>query len=192
MHVEPHHSFEELTELAKLHREEPIWGKIRALVLAKKGETAERIAEVIGCCTRTVQSWVARYNEAGVEALRRKPGQGRKPRFPPEQYDRLRARLDAGPTEDDGVCTLRGPDVRRILQEEYGVELSEASTYELLHRLGYSSLAPRPIHRKADPEAQASFKKAPAAASAGSRGGTRGVGWRSGSPTRRGSGSKGR
>jgi hypothetical protein len=29
----------------------------------------------------------------------------------------------------------------------------------LLHRLGYSSLRPRPRHRKADPEAQAEFKE---------------------------------
>ncbi|MGZ4348712.1 MAG: helix-turn-helix domain-containing protein, partial [Gaiellaceae bacterium] len=61
-----------------------------------------------------------------------------------------RLRLRAGPTEADGVCTLRARDIRRILQKEFGVEYSLAGVYDLLHRLGFSCLAPRPRHRKND------------------------------------------
>jgi transposase len=71
---------------------------------------------------------------------------------------RLRARLDAGPTEADKVCTLRGKDVQRILAEEMGVKLSLNAAYATLHRLGYSCLAPRPRHEKQDLAAQEKFK----------------------------------
>ena len=30
-------------------------------------------------------------------------------------------RLEAGPTPEDGVCTFRCQDLRRILEEEFGV-----------------------------------------------------------------------
>ncbi len=67
----------------------------------------------------------------------------------------MRQRLDAGPLPDDGVCTLRGKDV---LQHEFGQLRSLNAVYGLLHRLGYSSLVPRPQHAQADPVAQEEFK----------------------------------
>ena len=71
----------------------------------------------------------------------------------------LRARLDAGPTDADGVCTLRGKDVQRIARDELGVDLSVSSVYRTLHRMGYSCLAPRPRHEKQDLAAQEKFKQ---------------------------------
>ena len=73
--------------------------------------------------------------------------------------ERLRVRLDAGPTAEDAACTPRGPEVRAILDREFGVLYSLPAVYVLLHRLGYSCLDPRPRHRKADPEAREGFKK---------------------------------
>ena len=46
----------------------------------------------------------------------------------------------------------------RILRDEFGVEYSLNGIYALLHRLGFSSLAPRPRHRNTDPAAQEQFK----------------------------------
>ena len=76
-----------------------------------------------------------------------------------EQQSQLKARLDSGPTAEDQVCTLRGEDIQRILEQEFGILRKLSSVYYLLHSLGYSSLAPRPRHVKADPARQALFKK---------------------------------
>jgi transposase len=192
MHLEPHHSTEELAGLARRDRGRPNWIKFRALALAAEGRAAEAIASALGCCARSVQKWVARYNAGGVEALGRRPGQGRKPKFPAAEHARLRARIEAGPTPEDGVCAFHGPDVRRIVRDEFGVALSEQAVYDLLHRLGLSSLMPRPVHRKADPAAQEAFKKKPPTTSPRSRRPTPASGSRSGSRTRRGSASRGR
>ena len=56
------------------------------------------------------------------------------------------------------MCTLRGKDVVRILQKEFGVKYSLGGAYDLLARLGYSCLTPRPVHEKSDPAAMADFK----------------------------------
>ena len=71
---------------------------------------------------------------------------------------RFRERLEAGPTPEDGVCTFRCQDLRRILEEEFGVKLPPV-LYDLLHRLGYGSLMPRPQHEQANPEVQEFFKE---------------------------------
>ena len=62
---------------------------------------------------------MSRYNREGLAGLEDQPGQGRKPTLSPVQELRVRA----GATADNGVCTLGGEDVRRILNEEYGVVL---------------------------------------------------------------------
>ena len=71
----------------------------------------------------------------------------------------MKQRLDAPPRPEDGVCTLRGLDIRRILEQEFGVLMSLQAVYDLLHRLGYSSLMPRPQHEDANPEVQEFFKE---------------------------------
>jgi len=68
-------------------------------------------------------------------------------------------RLEAGPTQKDGVSVLNGPIIRRILQREFGVLYSGQGLYDLLHRLGYSCLCPRPQHEQANRQAQEAFKK---------------------------------
>jgi transposase len=192
MHLEPHHRPQELAELAHRGRGRPDWIKLQALALAARGRAAAAIADSLGCCARSVQKWVSRYNSGGVEALDRRPGQGRKPKLPAAEHARLRARIEAGPTPEDGVCAFHGPDVRRIIRDEFGVALSEQAVYDLLHRLGLSSLMPRPVHRKADLAAQEAFKKKSPQMSPQSRRPIPPSESRSGSPTRRGSGGRGR
>jgi hypothetical protein len=104
----------------------------------------------------------------------------------------LKQRLDAGPLPDDGVCTLRGQDVQRILEREYGQLRSLNAVYGLLHRIGYSSLVPRPQHPKADPAAQEAFKKNSANGSRRSKRNIPAAGCKSSTKTKRGSASKGR
>jgi transposase len=77
----------------------------------------------------------------------------------PEHYPRLRQRLEAPPRPEDGVCTLRAADVRRIIEQEFGVRMGRQAVYDLLHRLGLSDLMPRPQHEDSDPEVQEFFKE---------------------------------
>ena len=96
-----------------------------------------------------------------IEPDDRQPG--RPPKLTSEQEGKLRARLDAaardGPPVGDGVCTLRGRDVCRIVEQEFGVVHTLGGIYDVLRRLGYSSLVPRPRHRKNDPAAVAKFQE---------------------------------
>jgi transposase len=133
--------------------------RYRAVVLALEGEEAVAIAKSLGRARRSVQDWAYAYRDGGVDALLPKPRPGRPTKLPREREAELRARLDAGPRPEDGVCTLRGRDVVAILEREFGVSYSLDGAYDLLERLGYSCLTPRPLHEKADPVAVADFKE---------------------------------
>jgi len=134
--------------------------RVRAVVLALEGCDAPTIATMLGRSRRRVQDWVYAYRDGGLRAIHPPKHKGRQPFLPGAREAELMARLDAGPRAEDGVCALRGKDVQGILEREFGVKYSLQGAYDLLHRLGYSSLKPRPRHEKNNPRAMKKFKKA--------------------------------
>lgn len=132
--------------------------RFRAVLLALEGQEAVAIARTLSRSRRSVQDWVYAYRDGGIDQLKTKPRSGRPTKLPREREAELRIRLDAGARASDGVCTLRGKDVVAILECEFGVKYSLDGAYDLLERLGYSCLTPRPLHEKSDPAAILDFK----------------------------------
>jgi transposase len=191
MRVVAHHSEQKLQQLADREPRADLAKRLRTIVLAKRSYTAPEIATCIGFSQRSVQEWIGRYNREGLAGLETRAGRGRKPPLTPGEADQLKQRLDAGPLPDDGVCTLRGKDVQRILEREFGQLRSLNAVYGLLHRLGYSSLVPRPQHPQTDPAAQEEFKKSSATGSRSKRN-IPNAGCKSSTKMKRDSASKGR
>jgi putative transposase len=133
--------------------------RYRAVLLAVDDREGDEIARHIGRSPRFVDQWLARYRRQGLAGLIPKKQPGARPKLTPELEARLRERLDAGATPADGVCTLRGKDIVRILDQEMGVKHTLGSIYGVLDRLGYSCLSPRPRHEKNDPKAIEEFKE---------------------------------
>jgi transposase len=158
MRITEHHSEEQLQALAKSQNDARLRVQLQAIVLAKQNRPAPDIAKVLGHGRRTVQQWVHDYNAGSIEGLGDKRG-GNHRYLTEEQEQQLRQRLDAGATEEDGVCSLRAADVRAIVEKEFGKIYKPSGGYDLLHRLGYSYLCPRPRHPKSDAAAQETFKK---------------------------------
>src|SRR4051812_601471 len=142
--------------------------RLRVVLLAGDGDESgrelfrEQIAGRVKRSRQFVDEWVGRYRAGGLDAIAAKKQPGRAPKLTKEQDEKLKAILDAGPRPADKVCTLRGRDVRKIVEAEFGVVYSANGVYDLLARLDYSSLKPRPRHRKNDPEkAEAFVRDAP-------------------------------
>jgi transposase len=159
MRVEQHLSLAELKQLERSEKNADRARRMRIVILAFEGWTAPAVAMAVGLSRRACQAWVARYNAEGLAGLNEQRGQYARPTLTPEQETQLRERIEAGPRDDDVVCSLRGKDFQQILTSEFGVQRSLAAVYHLLHRLGYSYLRPRPRHRKADPQAVEDFKQ---------------------------------
>src|SRR4051795_6499462 len=107
MYVEDRDSLERLHEAAKQSRNTRTWPRVQAVLLAKQGDTAPQIARALGVSRRAVQAWVAAYNQGGLAALPDRTHPGRTPILPRDQEDRFRARIEAPPRPEDGVCELR-------------------------------------------------------------------------------------
>ena len=159
MHVEDNDPLDRLQEAARRYRNTRTWPRVQAVILARQGDTAPQIARALGVSRRAIQAWVAAYNRGGLEALPNRPHPGRAPLLSRDQEVRLLERIDAPPRPEDGVCELRGADIRRILEKEFEARYSQSGVYKLLHRLDYNDLMPRPQHPDSSPEAQEFFKE---------------------------------
>jgi transposase len=157
MEVVAHCSLEKLIKLQRLEKDAARARKLQIIVLALQGWTAPAIGMAVGLSRRVVQWHVAAFNELGLQAIEERRGAPPKPTLTEEQQTKFVERIEQGPQPADGVCSLRGRDFQRILQEEFGAMRCLVSVYNLLHKLGYSYLKPRPRHQRADSAKQAAF-----------------------------------
>ena len=137
------------------------WGRqadLDCVASSVRTRTEPQITAAIGLSRPTVQGWVQRDNENGLDGLRDRTGRGRNPILTPEEQQAVGQRVEHGPQEGD-VCSLRGVDYQKFIEDQFGKRMSRSAVYDLLHGLNEESLMPRSKHRKSDSEAVAAFPK---------------------------------
>ena len=127
------------------------------LWLLASGMATAEVARVTGYSVRWIQE-VARRYRAGPDAIgdRRHGNSGAAPLLNAEQQEQLRTAL-AGPAPDGGVWSCRR--VAAWMSQTLGRPVSEQRGWEWMRRLGLTPQRPRPRETRADPVAQAAFKK---------------------------------
>jgi transposase len=155
MNVEPR-DVADLKELRRRVRKESDAkqrDRYRAVLLALQGAPTSEIQDKLDRSKNFVQRWVYAYRDHGLSAVRARKPPGIAPKLPREQEQAFLERI----TNTTGI--LRGRDIVTILQQEFGVRYTLQGAYDLLHRLNYEPLRPRPVNPKKDPEAQAAWKQ---------------------------------
>jgi len=132
---------------------------LMAVALPVEGMQTAELQRALGRSRGLVQRWAYACRDGEVDAVIDKPRGGKLAKLRGENLVRLKARIDAGPTARDKVCTLRGKDIQRIARDELNTGVSLSSVYRTLEQMRYSSLAPRPRHEKQNPAAQEKFKR---------------------------------
>lgn len=149
-------------QLAKIANKEPnprVRQRLLAVRLVAMADTVPQAAKAIGLKQRQTRNWIHRFNAEGLNGLRDRPRPGKPVKLPRQKERAFRERIEKGAIQKDPGRNFRVKDIQSILREEFGADYCLGGTYFLLHRLGFSSLVPRPRHHQADPQAQAEFKK---------------------------------
>jgi transposase len=128
------------------------------------------VAEHLGQDAVTVQRWVHAFNAHGFAGLREGERPGRRSRLNPEQWARLEEVLRQSPrTLGYGQNLWDGKLLAHHLRLDCGLELGVRQCQRIFRQLGFRRRKPRPLIAKADPEAQARYKKTPPVGAAGGR-----------------------
>jgi transposase len=125
--------------------------KMEAIFLKAKGLSLSEICDLVGVCPNTFRSWLRDFQAGGVAGLKRWDSGGRV------------SELDE---HADAICeyfTEHPPhtvaEARQAIEQLCGVRRSVTQVRELLKRLGFLRLKTGSLPAKADPQAQARFKK---------------------------------
>jgi transposase len=126
--------------------------------LLARGSPTAAVADATGYSETWVRAVAKRYRAGGPAALgdRRHANPGARPLLDAGQQEDLRAAL-AGPAPDGGLWTCR--KVAAWIGDRLGRPVAEQRGWEWLRRLGFSPQRPRPREDRADPAAQAAFKR---------------------------------
>jgi len=134
--------------------------RLLALAAVLEGMNRTVAARIGGMDRQTLRDWAHRFNQHGPDGLIDIKPPGRPPRLSDEQKALLKQLVEAGPDlETDGVARWRCVDLKRVVRERFGIDLSEVSLGRVLKQLGFSHISARPRHPVQDPEAIATFKK---------------------------------
>lgn len=134
--------------------------RMLALALVLEGVDRTTAARTCGMDRQTLRDWVHRYNAEGLAGLENRKPAGRPAKLGEQEEQALIALVEAGPDAAiDKVVRWRRSDLREKLKAQHGIIVHERTVGKHLAKLGYRRLSVRPHNPKADPEAQAAFKK---------------------------------
>jgi len=156
--IPPHLSPDELEHRYRRATDPVARSQWQMVWLLSGGAATAEVARVTGYSVNWVREVARRYREGGADALgdRRHANPGAAPLLSLQDQEALRAALD-GAAPDGGLWTCR--KVADWIGDRVGRPVHEARGWEWLRRLGFSPQRPRPRETRADPDAQAAFKR---------------------------------
>lgn len=125
--------------------------KLRIVIAASEHGITE-VCRIMKVTKKSVIEWIKALRDGGVQALTVKPGRGRKPLLSLEQEQVVKEWV-----ENDSQITI--PLLQHRLKQEFGITMARGTTHNLLKRLKYSYITPRPIHHKKSSENEEETKK---------------------------------
>jgi transposase len=100
-----------------------------------------------GMDRQTLRDWVHRFNAEGPDGLKDIRSKGHRRRLAPDQLTALAEIAETGPDRaKDGVVRWRRVDLKRVIEERFGVVYHERTIGKLLKQLGFSHISARPRH----------------------------------------------
>ena len=134
--------------------------KLHALLLVAKGHTCQEVADLLGDSVRSVQTWVKRFEERGLQGVYGQDRTGRPNVLTAEDLDVINLALRGEPMEAGLDCNLwDGRCLSQFIRIRLGKELGVRQCQRLLNDLGFRYRKPRPMTAGGDPELMEMFKK---------------------------------
>jgi transposase len=154
------YSASDLRTLASRAKDANASRRLLALAAVRDGMSRGDAAKIGGMDRQTLRDWVHRFNEEGPDGLENRPLPGRECWLTPEQMRELAEIVETGPDPaTDGIVRWRRVDLKRVIEERFGVVYAPRSISRLLEALGFSHISARPQHPGQSEKVMEAFKK---------------------------------
>ena len=121
--------------------------RLLSLAAVVDGMDREQAARIGGMDRQTLRDWVHRFNRHGPTGLKDIPAKGGVPRLASDQLSAFAEIVETGPDRaKDGVVRWRRVDLKRVIEERFGVVYHERTIGKLLKQFGFSHVSARARH----------------------------------------------
>ena len=131
------------------------------VILAVRDYPVDQVAQIFRVSKRSIFRWIHRLKEGGADALRDRPKGHRKSKLDEEQKAAVKRWIVTGQTAQGKPILWTVEKLRLAIAKEFGILLGKTPLWRHLKIMNLAPRRPRPQHAKADPAAQAAFKKTP-------------------------------
>lgn len=100
--------------------------RCQMVLLKSEKRSSVEVVSILGGCEMTVNNWLVRYEEAGIEGLRTRPGRGRKAILQAEDLEQVKTAVSQS--------RQRISIARAELEESLGKEFSPSSLKRFLKK----------------------------------------------------------
>jgi len=146
--------------LAKAGKDVAQSRRLLSIAAVYDGVNRADAARIGGMDRQTLRDWVHRFNAEGPDGLCNRTAPGRSCWLSDEQMRELCQVVEAGPDlQTDGIIRWRRVDLKRVIEDRFGVVYAERSISRLLAELGFSHMSARPQHPEQDRKVITAFKK---------------------------------
>ena len=132
--------------------------RLMALSHIKEGANNAQVARNLHISRRSVNDWVKRFYENGLDGLKEKPRSGRPCALNEFQLAQLSQYVRDNSIKENGG-RLKAETLAIYIAQEFKVDYSIFNVYRLLHQLGFSWITSRSRHPKQSEKIQEDFKK---------------------------------
>jgi transposase len=138
-------------DLRVCSRQGDVSRKLQAIKSAKENDIS-LVAKIFGISRVALMEWISSYKSKGIEGLKIQAGRGRKPVINAREEEIIKRWL-----EENNRITIKSLMLK--IKQELGKKLGKTATYDLMKKLKFSYITPRPRHYKQDKQKQEEFKK---------------------------------
>lgn len=134
--------------------------RLHGVLLVAQGMTCPEVAHLLGDASRSVESWVGRFEKQGLAGLLEGERSGRRRRLSEKQMAAVDRILRRSPREAGLSGNLwDGKTLSRWIEQNYPLTLGVRQCQRIFRQLGYRLRKPRPALAHANPALQKAHKK---------------------------------
>jgi len=122
------------------------------------GKSRTEIAKYLKVARGSVNIWVQKYLNEGIDGLNKGRHTGRPTKLAATQLEQLKLFIQENSTLAKGG-RLQAKDIQSYISDNFNIEYEISNIYRLLHHLNFSWITSRSRHPKQDEGVQTLFKK---------------------------------
>ena len=132
--------------------------QLKAIIAAAE-HPVEHVADILKVSARSIFRWITKFKEGSVEGLRDRPKGHMRSKLAEDNKNEIEQWIVSGKNGQGETVHWTLQKLKRELEKEFGVDIGTTPLWKHLKKMGLVLKKPRPVHAKADINAQEDFKK---------------------------------